>query len=134
MKIANKLEFTDKPTERKQHRGAIPLCGGIGIYIGFFIMYFIFIKENRTQQIWIFVAATLIFLIGSVDDYYKAKGKEFPIFPRLIIQIFAAILVFKAGIVFEGFTNPITGEYVLLSGESAIYINNNLDIWSYNCN
>lgn len=113
MKLANKLEFTDKPTERKKHRGAIPLCGGTGIYIGFFVMYFMFINENRNEQIWIFLAATLIFLIGSVDDYYKAKGKEFPIYPRLIIQILAAILVYKAGIVFEGFANPFGG-YVLL--------------------
>lgn len=116
MKLANKLEFTDKPTERKKHRGEIPLCGGFGIYIGFFIMYFIFMKENRSEQIWIFIAATLIFLIGIVDDFYKAKGKEFPIYPRLIIQILAAILVFKSGIVFEGFANPFTGQYVLLSG------------------
>ena len=115
MKIADKLKFTDKPTERKKHRGAIPLCGGSGIYIGFFIMYFIVIKQDRTEQMWIFVAATLIFLIGAVDDFYKAKGKEFPIYPRLIIQILAAILVFKSGIVFEGFANPFTGEYILLS-------------------
>jgi len=113
MKLANKLEFTDKPTQRKKHRGAIPLCGGIGIYIGFFIMYFILIKENRIEQMWIFIAATMIFLIGVVDDYYKSKGKEFPIYPRLLIQIFAAILVYKAGIVFEGFANPFGG-YVSL--------------------
>jgi UDP-N-acetylmuramyl pentapeptide phosphotransferase/UDP-N-acetylglucosamine-1-phosphate transferase len=115
MKIANKLEFTDKPTERKKHRGAIPLCGGTGIYIGFFIMYFIMMKKEGTQQIWIFIAATLIFLIGSVDDYYKSKGKEFPIYPRLIIQIFAAIIVYKAGIVFVGFTNPFTEQYTQLA-------------------
>ena len=29
MKIALKVGFTDKPTERKKHRGEIPLCGGL---------------------------------------------------------------------------------------------------------
>ncbi|MBD7909946.1 MULTISPECIES: MraY family glycosyltransferase [Clostridium] len=115
MKVAHKLEFTDKPTERKKHRGPIPLCGGLGIYIGFFIVYFLTINDDRHEELWIFISATLIFLIGVVDDYFKTKGREFPIYPRLIIQVLAAVLVFKAGIVFEGFRNPFSGEYILLS-------------------
>ena len=115
MKLSNKLGFTDKPTKRKKHRGPIPLCGGIGIYIGFFIVYFYTMRESNTEQIWIFIAATLILLIGIVDDIYKSKRKEFPIYPRLIVQIFAAILVYNAGIVFKGFANPFTGEYITLS-------------------
>ena len=38
MKIALKVGFTDKPTERKKHRGEIPLCGGLGIYLGFLLL------------------------------------------------------------------------------------------------
>ena len=118
MKVAIKIGFTDKPTERKKHRGEIPLCGGIGIYIGFFVVSFIMYKwlgiKGDNEYIWIFVASTLILAIGLVDDYYKSKGKEFPIYPRLIVQIFSAILVYKAGVVFVGFTNPLTGSYVLL--------------------
>ena len=113
--LAQKLEFTDKPTKRKAHKGAIPLCGGIGMYIGFYIIYFLAVQDTDNEKIWIFVAGTLIFLIGLVDDYYKTKGKEFPIYPRLIIQIFSAILIFNAGIAFKGFTNPFTGEYILLA-------------------
>lgn len=115
MKLAHKLEFTDKPTKRKVHKGAIPLCGGIGMYIGFYIIYFLTVQDNENEKLWIFIAGTLIFLIGIVDDYYKTKGKEFPIYPRLIVQIFSAILIFNAGIAFRGFTNPFTGEYVLLA-------------------
>ena len=37
MKLANKLNFTDKPNKRKQHKMPTPLCGGIALYIGFFI-------------------------------------------------------------------------------------------------
>ncbi|MDS0525757.1 undecaprenyl/decaprenyl-phosphate alpha-N-acetylglucosaminyl 1-phosphate transferase [Clostridium sp. SHJSY1] len=115
MKVAHKLEFTDKPTKRKKHRGPIPLCGGLGIYIGFFIVYFLTIKDDIYKQIWIFISASLIFFIGMVDDYFKTKKKEFPIYPRLIIQVFAAVLVFNAGVVFEGFRNPFSGDYMLLS-------------------
>ncbi|OOM07278.1 MraY family glycosyltransferase [Clostridium saccharobutylicum] len=115
MKLANKLEFTDKPNKRKQHRAPTPLCGGIALYLGFFISYFIFIHNDMEQKIVVFIAATLILLIGLVDDYYKTKGKEFPIFPRLIIQLLSAILVFKSGIRFVGFTNPFTSEFITLS-------------------
>jgi len=116
MKLANKLHFTDKPNKRKQHKAPTPLCGGIALYIGFFIPYFIFLREDpMKQQITIFVAATMIVLIGLIDDWYKSKGKEFAIFPRLVIQLLSAILVFKAGIAFIGFTNPFTNTYVQLN-------------------
>lgn len=116
MKISSKLHFTDKPNKRKQHKIPTPLCGGIALYIGFFIPYFIFVKkDDMKQQITVFVAATMIVLIGLIDDWYKTKGKEFPIFPRLVIQLLSAILIFKAGIAFERFTNPITGDFVELN-------------------
>jgi len=115
MKLASKLQFTDKPNKRKQHKKPTPLCGGIALYIGFFVSYFIFVRDDLKQQITVFVAATMIVLIGLIDDWYKTKGKEFPIFPRLVIQLLSAILVFKAGIVFEGFTNPITSQFIELN-------------------
>jgi UDP-GlcNAc:undecaprenyl-phosphate GlcNAc-1-phosphate transferase len=115
MKLANKLQFTDKPNKRKQHKMPTPLCGGIALYIGFFVSYFIFVRDDLNQQITVFIAATMIVLIGLIDDLYKTKGKEFPIFPRLVIQLLSAILVFKSGIVFEGFTNPITNQFIELN-------------------
>ncbi|WP_160690783.1 MraY family glycosyltransferase [Clostridium sp. C2-6-12] len=115
MKLASKLHFTDKPNKRKQHKKPTPLCGGIALYIGFFISYFIFKRENFNQQITIFIAATMIVLIGLIDDWYKTKGKEFPILPRLVVQIFSAILVFNADIAFKGFTNPISGVFIELN-------------------
>ena len=116
MKLANKLHFTDKPNKRKQHKIPTPLCGGIALYIGFFITYFIFVRDDLNQHITVFLAATMIVLIGLLDDWYKTKGKEFPIFPRLVIQLLSAILVFNAGFVFKGFTNPITGDFIELNG------------------
>lgn len=114
MKISNKLEFTDKPTKRKQHKSSTPLCGGIGMYIGFFCIYFLFRVQRLDFQIGVFFGATLIVLIGLVDDFYKSRGKEFPIYPRLIIQLLAAYIVYKNGVVFTGFNNPFTDAYVFL--------------------
>lgn len=114
IKISYKIKFTDKPTKRKKHKKITPLCGGLSMYIGFFLVYF-FTGEITEKKIYIFIGSTMILLIGLVDDYYKSKGKEFKITPRLIIQILAAYLVYKAGVAFTGFTNPFTGEYILLN-------------------
>ncbi len=115
MKLAFKHNFTDKPTKRKAHRGEIPLSGGITMFIGFFITYFIiFYNYNFDQKYGIFIGAVLIVAIGMMDDYYKSIGKEFAILPRLIIQLLAAIIVYNDGISFRGFTNPFTDVYITL--------------------
>ncbi|MEQ8198122.1 MAG: MraY family glycosyltransferase [Clostridiaceae bacterium] len=115
MKLSVKYGFLDKPTKRKKHRNPIPLCGGVGMFIGFFLIYFVmggnFFPKEKVS---IFIASLAILAIGMVDDFYKSRGKEFPIYPRLIVQILAAILVYKSGIAFTGFTDPFTEQYVQL--------------------
>ncbi len=114
--LSYKYSFTDKPTKRKKHSKETPLCGGLAMIIGFFIVYFLVNRYSLlTEKVWIFLGATLILGIGLVDDYYKTRGKEFPIYPRLIVQLIAAFIIYNAGIAFRGFTNPFTGEYVLLT-------------------
>ncbi|WP_300382281.1 MraY family glycosyltransferase [Clostridium sp.] len=116
IKYSFKLSFTDKPTKRKKHSKEIPLSGGIAMFIGFFIIYFIFNKySSQAEKYSVFIGALLILVIGLIDDYFKTKGKEFPIYPRLIVQLLAALVVYKSGIVFSGFTNPFTGMYIQLS-------------------
>lgn len=118
IEFANEKGFVDKPTGRKKHDKLTPLIGGVVMYIGFFATYLFGIDSTRqlSQTFIIFIASTLVIIIGVIDDYYKGKGKEFPIYPRVIIQILAATMVFKAGIVFRGITNPFTGEFTQFSG------------------
>lgn len=115
--LANKIGFVDKPNNRKKHKDLTPLSGGVAMYIGFFLTYPFFINSQKKVKdvIVIFLAATLVIIIGIVDDYYKGLGKEFPIYPRVIIQMLAATMVFKFGIVFRGITNPLNGEFILFS-------------------
>lgn len=122
MKLSLKYNFTDKPTKRKKHRGNIPLCGGIAMYIGFFGVYLFINNGSIKEKIGIFIGGTLILAIGLVDDYYKAHGKEFPIYPRLIIQLLAAYIVFKSGIAFYGFTDPFTGVYKELAPIAQLFL------------
>ncbi|SHE51978.1 MraY family glycosyltransferase [Clostridium fallax] len=114
MKLAKRYSFTDKPTERKKHKGAIPLVGGLGMFVGFSICYLFFVHDNLEEKISIVVAAFLVLSIGLVDDYYKSRGKEFKILPRVVIQLIAANIIYFSGIVFKGVTNPFDGHYILL--------------------
>ena len=79
MKLAFKYNFTDKPTKRKKHRGNIPLCGGISMFIGFFIPYFIIFSDHPFKEKYgIFIGALLI-LITSLC----LKSSPLPCIPNL---------------------------------------------------
>lgn len=106
-KLAEKIGFVDKPTERKTHKYAAPLVGGVAMFIGFVPSYAFFVGFLDFKTAAIVIGAFLILSIGLVDDFYKTKGKEFPVLPRILVQLGAAVLVFCAGIRFTGFMNPI---------------------------
>ncbi|SFL34425.1 UDP-N-acetylmuramyl pentapeptide phosphotransferase/UDP-N-acetylglucosamine-1-phosphate transferase [Paenibacillus sp. 1_12] len=116
-KLAFRLDFVDKPrqdVERKIHREPIPLTASYVIFIGFFITYLLVTRDFSLQTGAIFAGGGLLLIIGTMDDWYKTKGKDFPALPKLIVQVSAAVLVYAAGISFDGFYNPFSGEYVLL--------------------
>lgn len=113
-KVAFKTNFVDLPTKRKKHEVPMPLLGGVSIFIGFFITCVIFVRPFDKKFFSIFIASLLVLLVGLVDDFYKTKGKEFGIVPRLVVQIIAATIVYKAGIVFQGYNNPFTHSYIVL--------------------
>ena len=46
MKLSIKYNFTDKPTKRKIHRGEIPLCGGIAMFIGSLFLEIILLMKS----------------------------------------------------------------------------------------
>jgi len=120
-KLAHKFDFTDKPTERKKHKAPMPLTGGMAMFIAFSVGFVIFVLISNIfiegvdpAMVAVLGGAGLIVGIGLVDDYSKGKGKEFPVWPRLLVHIGAASLAFAAGVRFTGFMNPFTDQYVYL--------------------
>lgn len=116
-RLAFRLDFVDKPradVERKLHRKPIPLTASYAIFVGFFVSYLLFTRDFSMQTGAIFLGGILLLAIGTIDDWFKTKGKDFPALPKLIVQVSAAVLVFASGITFNGFVNPFSGDYVLL--------------------
>jgi len=116
-RLAIKLDFVDKPqdhNERKIHRHPIPLTAGIAIFVGFIFVFMLFIRKSWEETAAIVAGGLIMIIIGMVDDWYKTRGKEFPALPKLCVQIIPAVLVYASGILFAGFENPLTGEYILL--------------------
>lgn len=116
-KMAFRIDFVDKPrkdSERKIHREPIPLTASYAIFIGFFATYLLVAREFTMETAAILAGGILLLVIGTIDDWYKTKGKDFPALPKLVVQVSAAVLVYASGIAFTGFYNPFTSEYVLL--------------------
>ena len=113
-RIAHRIGFEDKPTERKQHGAPKPLVGGIAMFLGFTACAAFCIARYGAAHAWFLLGGFLILAIGVVDDFYKTKSKEFAVLPRVAVHLLAATLAFAAGARFTGFMNPFTDVYVVL--------------------
>ncbi|MWC29669.1 MraY family glycosyltransferase [Paenibacillus sp. MMS18-CY102] len=114
-KLAFRLDFVDKPrmgVERKIHRQPIPLTASYAIFIGFIATYFIYAKGFTAQTFAIIAGSLLLLVIGTLDDWYKTNGKDFPALPKMLVQVSAAVLVYASGIKFHGFYNPLSDGFI----------------------
>ncbi len=109
--FALRLGFVDRPNQRKIHNKPIPLMGGAAIFVGCVITMFIFI--GFTSLTWTIVTGgTVLVIIGLLDDGSKAKGKDFPVWPRVILYMGAASIPSLFHIKIAGITNPFTHLFI----------------------
>lgn len=98
--IAKEIGLTDKPGGRKKHKGQIPLIGGAAIFLGA-IAGLAYLQQTFAGIHAFVCAASLLFVIGLIDDYY-----DIPALTKLGAQITAAlIMVLWGGIKIEGLSN-----------------------------
>lgn len=112
-RLAIRIDFVDRPTSRKIHKEPVPHLASIGILLGFMIPYYAYTQQFDKKDLGLIMASVLIIAIGIVDDWFKTKGKDFPALPKLVVQVTAAIIVYQSGVVFYGFTNPLTDQYIM---------------------
>lgn len=73
IKLAHKINFVDNPDARKIHKIAIPLMGGLSVFIGFIVLvvYDVVIVSNRVfnmRLIGYLLGALVIVIVGLIDD------------------------------------------------------------------
>lgn len=115
-KLAIKIDYQEKPKEedRKIHTEAKPYLAGLGIFVTFWVCYFLIIRDFSMKSMLLLLSSTMIFGVGMLDDWQKIKGKDLKAWPKLLVQLAACILVYVAGVRFFGFTNIFSGAYVAL--------------------
>lgn len=108
-KIAKKINLVDRPNERKQHQGLIPLVGGISIYIA--LMLALWVKPSLlvASDIYVLCASVLV-LMGVIDDKYDVDYRI-----RLVIQILiSCAMIFGAGLSLKSLGGLIFGHELVL--------------------
>ncbi|UVI30561.1 MraY family glycosyltransferase [Paenibacillus spongiae] len=117
-RLALRLGFVDRPTSRKIHRKPVPLMGGAGLYLGIVIPLLAF-QGTTPLSLTISLGGLLLVLIGLLDDAAKSKGKDFPVWPRLIIYAGVALIPLLFGIRIVGLSSP--GGLIVLPEWFAIF-------------
>lgn len=88
---AGEWHFLDVPDARKLHEGAVPLCGGIAIFIAFFLAN-VWLGDGMHLSRSVVLGLFLILLFGAMDDRFGL-----PALPRLLAQTAAAYMFINAG-------------------------------------
>lgn len=91
----------DVPTEgRRIHDHPIPRMGGLAIFLGFVVSMILFVSFT-TQVLGLLLGALIIAVMGAVDDIVNLRP-----WIKLSIQIIAALVAIRCGIVFTAVSNP----------------------------
>lgn len=101
-KLAYKWNAVDVPKDnRRMHKRAVPLIGGLAIIFGFAVAVICFGVKTR-EVIAILAGSLIIAIMGIVDDIKALDAK-----PKFLIQIIAAMIVVIGGnMKIQVFSNP----------------------------
>jgi len=82
MPAANRLGLLDAPDSRKHHDGAVPLIGGLAIYIA---LAFVFWQSQ--QGIWLIAIGFPLMVVGLADDRWEISARQ-----RFLVEIVCAFV------------------------------------------
>lgn len=92
--VALRFGVIDRPAARKIHTNPVPLLGGAAIYVAFIIVLILFGDRRYIHEVvGIFVGATLVSLMGVVDDRWGLGS-----YIKLVGQLLAACILVYSGV------------------------------------
>jgi UDP-GlcNAc:undecaprenyl-phosphate GlcNAc-1-phosphate transferase len=103
IKLAHKLNFVDRPGERKINTKIIATAGGTAIYLAFMIPLRFFLPANQTIT-GIMLGGSFMLLLGLLDDKFEISA---PI--KFMGQIIGALILIYYGVKINFITNPFGG-------------------------
>lgn len=106
--------FVDKPSRRKIHAEPVPLSGGVALYAGVIATSLVFLGHTHLFRT-LLIGGTILVIVGLIDDYYKSRGREFPVWPRLIAYITVSFVPVAQGIAIQGVTSLSHSAMILFS-------------------
>lgn len=71
--VAEKIGLVDKPNYRKRHQGAIPLLGGVSLFMGNLCFYIFQWDQMRLPWLYLF-SLTVLLIIGLLDDRFDLSA------------------------------------------------------------
>ncbi|MGI9515839.1 MAG: glycosyltransferase family 4 protein, partial [Pirellulaceae bacterium] len=111
-RLAVRWGLVDHPDQkRKLHKNAIPLAGGIAVFVSVLaalaLVYLLFYDQISTESIdWrrlrgLLIASSVMLLVGVVDDRFALRGRQ-----KLLGQIVAATILIMEGFRFSSIDLP----------------------------
>ncbi len=88
--LGARLALVDRPDDRKQHIGNVPLAGGIAIFLT--LLFGIYVLGIEPYNYSMLVIACAVFIVGVFDDFRHISASA-----RLLIQFVAGILLATYG-------------------------------------
>ncbi len=123
---ALQLGILDQPSARKIHRAPVPLMGGAAIYVAFIAALTLWGERSYVNEVvGIFVGATLVSLVGALDDS-RGVGSYF----KLLFQVAAACILVFSGVqvrLFDGFLDVILTLLWVVGVTNAFNLLDNMD-------
>ena len=116
-KVGRWIRALDYPDERKIHNGVIPRCGGLAVYLGFFLPFLLllFHRTAVTELLpWnrmvfgFWAGSSLILLVGLWDDIRGLRAST-----KFVLQIMVAILAWWSGFQIDSIFLPYLGSVEL---------------------
>ncbi|GJL61917.1 MAG: glycosyl transferase [Nitrospirales bacterium] len=107
-RISLKQEWVAAPKADRWHQLPTALHGGVAIYLAFTVPL-IFLGTSHSKLWVLLFAATLIFILGLIDDFHHLKP-----YTKLIVQIIAACIIVANGILIDVPTFPYVGLFLTI--------------------
>lgn len=104
--LAFKIGAVDVPKDnRRMHKKAIPLIGGLAIYIGFTIATLVFTHDITNDVLALLLGGLALIILGIFDDIYDLNA-----ILKFFIQIIVACVAIYLGVLIKGIS--IFGSYI----------------------